>query len=270
MSRSPLTNEVVLEDQEGQANKIESLVDTKGISEVTTKVTNVKPNPAASSVPHQSNSVIITHDDDSSNSNNSVHTGNKMKVAVFKDTLESMKRITASDSRREKKKVLVLSSVGRSGSSFLSLILAALGNNMYFFEPIRQIPKKNINKESSIEELIKYFHCERSDRLVKSMKNIFVNIIHPYTRSEPRNQLTVEGLIKHCMQEPLIIIKTIRVRLQWLQNVMHQKELDNLKVIHLVRDPRGSFTSMSKLKWNVTDADVCDKIYQVRETRYSV
>ena len=229
MPRFPLTNEIVLGDKEGQANIKESAINTQYNSKVWNNIHSIKFNTVTNVSPTAG--------------------------------------ITASDSRREKKKVLVLSSVGRSGSSFLGLILAALGNNMYFFEPNRQMPQKDINNENSIEEVIKYFHCEISNRLKSIMRRVFINVIHPYTQNKTRSQVTGEGVIKHCMQEPLIIIKAIRLRLQWLQEAMHQKELDNLKVIHLVRDPRGSFTSMSRLQWNVKYEEECDKIYQVRKDK---
>ncbi|KAG0714123.1 Carbohydrate sulfotransferase 1 [Chionoecetes opilio] len=89
-----------------------------------------------------------------------------------------------------------------------------------------------------------------------------INVIHPYTRNKTREHVRIESVKEYCKKEPLIIIKTIRMRLQWVRELMDRKEVDNMKVIHLVRDPRGSLTSMERLMWNTADMEACAKIHQ--------
>ena len=50
---------------------------------------------------------------------------------------------------------------------------------------------------------------------------------------------------KMCEESPHIILKTIRMRLSSIKHFM--SELPNLKIIHLVRDPRATLISQSKL-----------------------
>ncbi|XP_068216444.1 carbohydrate sulfotransferase 1-like isoform X2 [Palaemon carinicauda] len=164
------------------------------------------------------------------------------------------------------KAILILSSVGRSGSSFLGEILASQGGNIYFFEPVRCLPNPNrVKKETILETLRMVFQCVIRDYLLNYGKLPGQTVRHPYVL-ENKGSVTIDKIRSLCLQEPLRIIKTIRTRLEWTKELLEDKSLD-LKVIHLVRDPRGSFTSMNKLDWGVAAQNMCTGLKSDLEAR---
>ncbi|XP_050693041.1 carbohydrate sulfotransferase 1-like isoform X2 [Eriocheir sinensis] len=155
-------------------------------------------------------------------------------------------------------KVLLLSSVGRSGSSFLGQLLAALENSVYIYEPIRGLPPSSRFKDTT-DELLRYFNCTVRSTVFQEGPSRNIIIVH-FPNVPKRNQITPDTAVERCLAGPLVIIKTIRTRLKWVLTRMQRNEFDNVKVIHLVRDPRGSYISMKKLKWGVTEEEMCDHI----------
>ncbi|KAK8403911.1 hypothetical protein O3P69_000160 [Scylla paramamosain] len=281
VDRFPLANEIELGENERLDSRAESAIKTEnrwGVSnsissqEADKTVENVKNTRAPST--HEKHPDVKIQVDGASVSG---HTGGKAKAESLLTTLKSTivpESITGTpEPPRKQRKVLLLSSVGRSGSSFLGLLLAALGNNMYFFEPIRGLPKGYQSSQNVSEELVRYFRCDIRQKLLQVGGRVDISVIHPFTKYKHWYQVRLQDLIDRCRQEPLIIIKVIRLRLQWVRELMNRKEMDNVKVIHLVRDPRGSLISMEKLKWNTTEKDACVKIYkdlQERETMASL
>lgn len=162
---------------------------------------------------------------------------------------------------------ILLTSVGRSGSSFLGELLASQGHNMYFYEPVRVLNKTKQSEEGSVRaELLRNFRCDIRPDLLKIGKSPFVNVKHPYTREKKSSsEVAMSVLMDHCRQEPIRIIKTIRTPLKWIKRIMDDRELQ-IKVIHLVRDPRGSSLSMANLDWPLTPDGMCSRILQVRQS----
>lgn len=167
------------------------------------------------------------------------------------------------------KRVLLLSSVGRSGSSFLGQLLSTQESTVYFYEPIRGLPSKSRYKDNT-DELLRYFNCTVRKTVLQEGPNPNIVIVHFPTVGKKKKQITPDQAVERCLSEQQVIIKTIRTRLRWVLARMQQKEFENVKVIHLVRDPRGSYVSMKKLKWKLSDQDMCDNIYEVREAKVSV
>ncbi|XP_047491512.1 carbohydrate sulfotransferase 3-like isoform X2 [Penaeus chinensis] len=158
--------------------------------------------------------------------------------------------------------VLLLSSVGRSGSSFLGEVLASQGRNIYFYEPVRAMPEEErVDSALVLAELRRYFHCELREGFLDLVKEPYKAARHPATKGKAQGQVSTEEVQRLCRKEPLRIIKTIRTRLQWAQELLDDAEL-NLKVIHLVRDPRGSTVSMAALDWKKGVEETCKAIQQ--------
>ncbi|XP_042874665.1 uncharacterized protein LOC122254869 [Penaeus japonicus] len=158
--------------------------------------------------------------------------------------------------------VLLLSSVGRSGSSFLGEVLASQGRNIYFYEPLRVMPERErADRALALAELRRYFHCEIRDEFLGWTKDPHTAARHPVTKGKARGQVSAGDVRRHCRREPLRIVKTIRTRLAWAQELLEDEEL-RLKVIHLVRDPRGNAVSMAAVNWNKGIADTCSAVLQ--------
>ncbi|XP_069941991.1 carbohydrate sulfotransferase 3-like [Cherax quadricarinatus] len=190
---------------------------------------------------------------------------------VSKDSYELLNAPAAADNETYKSvenrhrynlSILIMASVGRSGSTFLGELLASQGNNMYMFEPIRSLQKPYL-KASVVAVLLNLFHCNIKQNFLELGKVPYTNIKHHYIKDKSKEQIVLHAVNEHCKMEPIRIIKTIRTRLQWTKQLLEDKDL-NLKVIHLVRDPRGSFVSTLNLEWNLTTSNVCHKILQVR------
>lgn len=262
MDRFPLANESELGENERLDSRANNLIKTENEWGVSNSIPSEETVKTVEDVKHSH--TLSTHeiqeDVNLQEHNNSViaNTGGKAEAESFPTTFKFMTEkessIWTTEPPMKQKKVLLLSSVGRSGSSFLGLLLAALGDNMYFFEPIRGLPKNTQNKQSVSEELVRYFRCDVR--------------LRPFPKRAYR--MNVKKLTDLCRQQPLIIVKVIRVRLEWVRELMNRKDMDNVKVIHLVRDPRGSLTSIEKLEWKTTEVDICTRIYKVSEVGYSV
>ncbi|XP_047491242.1 uncharacterized protein LOC125040629 isoform X2 [Penaeus chinensis] len=161
--------------------------------------------------------------------------------------------------------VLLLSSVGRSGSSFLGEVLASQERNMYFYEPLRILrPSQRADGALVQAELRRYFGCEIPSAFLGSAKEPYKAVRHAVTKG--RREVSVEEVRRRCGREPMRIVKTIRTRLEWTQELLDDEEL-NLKVIHLVRDPRGSTVSMAAVDWNTGVEGACSAVLRDLQLR---
>ncbi|KAK7084209.1 hypothetical protein SK128_014035 [Halocaridina rubra] len=159
-----------------------------------------------------------------------------------------------------KSSILILSSVARSGTGFLGELLAALEHSFYIQEPVRAWKRGPQRKEFVQEELIKSFRCQISARFLQEEHNN-VSVPQPYKSGQSKQPMTRE-LQNACEREPSIIIKNTRIRLGWTKRLLDLEDL-NLKVLHIVRDPRGSLKSMDLLHWNVSIRDMCQRLTTV-------
>ncbi|XP_042218872.1 carbohydrate sulfotransferase 3-like isoform X2 [Homarus americanus] len=131
------------------------------------------------------------------------------------------------------KNIFVLSSAGRSGSSLLGSLVASLGRAMYIFEPLRTL--RNIRESDE---------CG------------------PFYSENRRTSEAIRMAGQVCNRVPVKIIKTIRCRLQWISELLQDTNID-MKVIHLVRDPRGTMMSMYKTKFpDVSQKNLCPGLRQ--------
>ncbi|KAK3873863.1 hypothetical protein Pcinc_021154 [Petrolisthes cinctipes] len=69
-----------------------------------------------------------------------------------------------------------------------------------------------------------------------------------------------KSLIESCEDRPVKVIKTIRTRVSWLKPLLNS--LQDLKVIHLLRDPRATIPSGIKQGWFSINAskELCDYV----------
>ncbi|XP_045118821.1 carbohydrate sulfotransferase 1-like [Portunus trituberculatus] len=274
VDRFPLANESELGENERLDSRGESAIKNQNYWGVLNSIPSLEKDETVENVKHirapsthEKHPNVMLNVQSSSFIANTGKTEAESLPTTPKSTIVTESSTVTPEPPRKQKKILLLSSVGRSGSSFLGLLLSALGDNMYFFEPIRGIPKSYQGKQNISEELVRYFRCDIRQKLLHVGGRVDISIIHPFTKYKRAHQVRLQDVIDHCLQEPLIIVKVIRLRLQWVRELMNRKEMDNVKVIHLVRDPRGSLTSMAKLEWKTTEVDECAKIYKDLQER---
>ncbi|KAK4299682.1 hypothetical protein Pmani_028054 [Petrolisthes manimaculis] len=174
------------------------------------------------------------------------------------------------DDNGSDRNILLVGSTARSGTSFIGELLATLEPSMYFFEPelyLRDVTQEKVKEEEGINLIKDVFACNFPDNFFSWLqKRSRSNIIrHPVTWTCVGGVLTClsKPVITHaCQHEHVRIIKAIRLRLSWLRELLDNTGIPNLKIIHLVRDPRGSLYSMDKNHLHKLDTDYfCPRIH---------
>ncbi|XP_047472366.1 carbohydrate sulfotransferase 4-like isoform X5 [Penaeus chinensis] len=161
--------------------------------------------------------------------------------------------------------VLLLSSVGRSGSTFLGELLSQRPRTVFMFEPELFLQHKSptgVTAAASRELIQRMLECNFSQEWsawAKTRKNVW----------KPENHEVCEGhrgsdyhqcLREICQSSVFKVIKTIKLRVWWAGEVLLG---GGVKVVHLVRDPRGSFTSLARLSMVQADYKMwCPRILQ--------
>ncbi|CAL4155407.1 unnamed protein product, partial [Meganyctiphanes norvegica] len=133
--------------------------------------------------------------------------------------------------------VIILSSLPRSGSSMMGLLLSSMDeNSVYFFEPARPIRNSEciVDAKCLGDHLARYYNCKASKA-------------------------------KECQQSSLRVIKLVRGSLEDVGYVLSDSE-NEVKVIHLTRDPRGALRSIASAGWDSNPERRCKEVNQDMET----
>ncbi|XP_066966028.1 carbohydrate sulfotransferase 3-like [Macrobrachium rosenbergii] len=150
--------------------------------------------------------------------------------------------------------VVLVGSTARSGTSFLGELLSQFDNVLYLFEPelhVRVVTKEMVTEETGIPLLKDMIYCHISRNFstwLRTRASSFNIFRHPITKTHCKNWSTClapSRLRNACRGEHIRVMKVIRIRMAWMRPLLDDPQVD-LKVIHLVRDPRGSLFSMAK------------------------
>ncbi|KAH7973509.1 hypothetical protein HPB49_001826 [Dermacentor silvarum] len=162
-----------------------------------------------------------------------------------------------------KKKLILLLAYFRSGSSFLGGLLSS-ANNMTFFsyEPLSLLSAAErlgpLTAPRGLEILANHLTCQfprMSDYLAVAPKrwnhyapNAFLMRL---CGRKVKVCLNPEFMADVCRRSPVQVVKVTRLSvvqvLQWLQ--LNAPLRGNLKVVYLVRDPRGMISSRNVMSW---------------------
>lgn len=147
----------------------------------------------------------------------------------------------------------------RSGSTFVGDLLNHYPGVFYHFEPLQVITGvQQVTEDEEItralELLINLLDCDYRNT------SRYYQWIYKYRAPLERNYRLLRACSPHpnlclditflrnvCRLHPIQLVKTVRLRLQHATNLL--KDLPNLKIIYLVRDPRGIFHSRKSMKW---------------------
>ncbi|XP_076358861.1 carbohydrate sulfotransferase 4-like [Tachypleus tridentatus] len=190
---------------------------------------------------------------------------------------------TSAEKAHENPRVLLLT-YWRSGSTFLGEMLSYYPNTFYRFEPFMYMNLLgHIDSSQALEavQVLKhlllcdytntpqYFQLVKkeewnSDTLLKIKNYSFPCHAYPKTlcvfRKNTRDCLRyptemclkTDLLEKACRNAKLLVIKIVRLRLRHAIEILKDKKVPNLHVIHLVRDPRGLIASRKQKRWCIT------------------
>jgi len=148
-------------------------------------------------------------------------------------------------------KVLILTQA-RSGSSFLGSVMSSDKNAFFVFEPFQRLKSLKIPLEED-----NHTHDPQDILVLQNyLSNIF-NCDLPKKQLGKRKQRNGKNLFQ-CAKTNLRIIKTIRMRREHIESWILRS---NVKIVHLVRDPRGILNSRESRPNIAKDAKIlCDNM----------
>lgn len=159
--------------------------------------------------------------------------------------------------------VVLMSSMARSGSSFLGGLLSSLPGVFYFFEPLHNIEHWHMLSPATARDGLRgLLTCNITGAIRKAVRTRGkYTVYHPYTRRCATKEACFNSLLDEtCRKEKFRVVKTIRARVSWLTSLLDDPEV-NLRIIHLVRDPRGSVISNWKADWApISEATSCQNL----------
>lgn len=155
--------------------------------------------------------------------------------------------------------MLVLST-WRSGSTYLGDLLRAYPGTFYSFEPLHHL-LKNLHLEDgplvpTAQDLLRsILTCDYShmDEYIAYQRNVTFLLRH---NTRLWNSCTLNRALcfdkdyvsRVCSYMPVNVLKTVRMGVSPVIKLLEDKALD-LRVVHLVRDPRGCLHSRMQLSW---------------------
>ncbi|XP_047484533.1 carbohydrate sulfotransferase 3-like isoform X2 [Penaeus chinensis] len=163
--------------------------------------------------------------------------------------------------------ILLLSSMGRSGSSFLGGLLNSQPGSFYIFEPLHSLEARRMLSDAVARETFTQIaSCNFTGSLLSGLASepdfaIRTPSAYSCKHTKKANQTCFDAkkLKQACDKLPIKIIKTIRTRVAWLEPLLRDPRA-NLLAIHLVRDPRASIISAIERDWNVRPERKCSEL----------
>lgn len=161
----------------------------------------------------------------------------------------------------ESARQILVATTWRSGSTFLGDLLNHYPGTFYFFEPLHYYSHVDkAHREQVVEQadfLSSLYHCNFNDNIgflrhVTKSENKFLfknhnkRLWNSCYNLLPQEAMCVmpEYLNRMCPLYPIKLIKTVRLRVAKVEKMLQDPSMD-LKVILLVRDPRGVYNSRS-------------------------
>ena len=164
-----------------------------------------------------------------------------------------------------KAKHILVATTWRSGSTFLGDLLSRYPGVFYSFEPLHYVDHKSnlpadTNEPDSLKLVSDVFKCKpESGYFIHSNKpeNRFL-FRHNFRLWNVCESLLMAGSAcfmpelyhKTCPLFPIRVVKTVRLRVKAAEKLLNDPELgQTLKIVILVRDPRGVMNSRATMDW---------------------
>ena len=182
------------------------------------------------------------------------------KLAIDRDDLKVGDEVPSTNARQ-----VLVAATWRSGSSFFGELLSHYPGVYYSYEPLHTIytnKEFNNDTEASAKTLISsLLKCSYNDVMVKYLRARSKWFWYNFrVWSTCKNVLPAKSACflplfyrATCPLFPIRIVKTVRMRVQETEALLRDPELANLKVVVLVRDPRGVMNSRATMNWCKVD-----------------
>ena len=159
-------------------------------------------------------------------------------------------------------KHIIRATTWRSGSTFLSEVLNSVPATYHHYEPFMEFGFADLNDptlNSYVQKMTRDLLTCQYDQLAdyvefcKTRKEMFsrnVNLWKVCTPVKLALCYDAQFLSQLCPKFPIQIIKTVRLPMQNLADLLMYSDDDrDVRVIFLVRDPRGTMSSRKNMKW---------------------
>lgn len=154
---------------------------------------------------------------------------------------------------------IIIITTWRTGSTFLGDIFEMVPGMFYHYEPLADYKSQQIrNKENGrkpIARIRRLLNCnfnEMDDYILYMSRHpaLFERNIRLLEQCEvfPHLCMNKDFLQKLCKLYPFQVLKVVRLRLSLVEQLLEDEELA-IKVLHLVRDPRGVIQSRKYCEW---------------------
>ncbi|GAB6022532.1 hypothetical protein CHUAL_006638 [Chamberlinius hualienensis] len=149
---------------------------------------------------------------------------------------------------------VIILTYGRSGSSLFGELLSSAPNSTYFFEPmgyfcfLRECKDDPIRSVDLIERLS---NCDGNmlyDIIQRSLFPI-IRVMNSQTDFHDSMYDTPSRLSAYCNSDRFRVMKTLHLRIIDVLNIIQNNRIANLRVVHLLRDPRARFNSLQGGNW---------------------
>ncbi|XP_072029427.1 carbohydrate sulfotransferase 1-like [Amphiura filiformis] len=181
-------------------------------------------------------------------------------LAIRQPSLQTLQDHLLKTPSTENSTVVIVLAYFRSGSTFFGQIFNVNPNMFYMFEPLRVFEilvdterRGNEFENTTAKLLERILRCEFTEQFSSSYMNTstwvhYTKNLSSILRSGKKLQSPARILRKMCLRyKGNIAMKTIRVTLPDVLEFLEKYPHGNLKIIHLVRDPRGVANSLKLL-----------------------
>ncbi|KAK7580745.1 hypothetical protein V9T40_001374 [Parthenolecanium corni] len=164
----------------------------------------------------------------------------------------------------------ILVTTWRSGSTFVADVINSIPANFYHYEPllnyeIVQIRGPPLAEEAMniIRNLLACNYAPLDEYLEYGSEHswLFTHNVRLWEQCQRRPQICwmPEFLTPFCKLFPFQSMKVVRMRLSLFEELLEDKRL-NVKIVYLVRDPRGTLQSRTHREWCPENSDCYDPL----------
>ncbi|RWS22812.1 carbohydrate sulfotransferase 3-like protein, partial [Leptotrombidium deliense] len=175
---------------------------------------------------------------------------NKRRSCRLSEQMKKLNEVNRSDVVR-----VILVTYFRSGSSFLGDLLQQKHLSFYSFEPLRyiiqgsRIPKSRVTESLNVVDKILNCEFNKIQNYVSQTKKIDYfkgKVYKDFCGDRPVNTKLLTAVCKRCKMN---VIKLTRLNFTDAATYLKNTKYSNVKLVHLVRDPRAIYNSRKSFAW---------------------